>query len=119
MHIHEDQNMPNYDYNCPDCGSFTETRPMALSGEPCDCPACGTASPRAFFTTPFFAMMDGATRTALATNERSSHAPKTSKSLGHGPGCGCCGGGKKASKTVYRADGAKTFPSARPWMIGH
>ncbi|MFY8101533.1 MAG: FmdB family zinc ribbon protein, partial [Allorhizobium sp.] len=46
--------MPNYDYNCPDCGGFTENRPMAISGDPCDCPQCGTPSPRAFFSTPFF-----------------------------------------------------------------
>ena len=48
--------MPYYDYNCADCGPFTETRPMAASAEPCDCPSCGTAAPRAFFTTPFFSL---------------------------------------------------------------
>ncbi|MCM2472369.1 zinc ribbon domain-containing protein [Rhizobium sp. CG5] len=111
--------MPNYDFNCPSCGGFTENRPMSLSAEPCDCPDCGTSSPRAFFTTPFFAMMDAATRAAIGTNERSSHAPKTSKSLGHGPGCGCCGAGVQKSKTLLRADGSKTFPAARPWMISH
>lgn len=112
--------MPNYDYNCTNCGAFTESRPMAQSGDPCACPTCGTASPRAYFTTPFFAMMDSATRTAIATNERASHAPKTSKSLAHGPSCGCCGSNsKKKSKTIFRADGSKTFPSARPWMISH
>lgn len=109
--------MPNYDYNCPDCGGFTENRPMSVSAEPCACPSCGTMAPRAFFSTPFFALMDGATRTAISTNERASHAPKTSKSLGHGPRCACCG--TKPSKAVYRADGAKTFPSSRPWMISH
>jgi putative FmdB family regulatory protein len=111
--------MPNYDYNCPDCGGFTENRPMAMSGDPCDCPQCGTPSPRAFFSTPFFALMDKATRTAIGTNEKAAHEPKTSKSLGHGAGCSCCSGAPKKSKTVYRADGAKVFPSARPWMISH
>lgn len=110
--------MPNYDYNCPDCGPFTENRPMAQSAEPCACPVCGTSAPRALFSTPFFSQMDGATRSAIATNERSAHAPKTAKSLGHGPGCTCCGS-NKPSKAIYRADGAKTFPSARPWMISH
>ena len=110
--------MPYYDYNCADCGPFTETRPMAASAEPCDCPSCGTAAPRAFFTTPFFSGMDAGTRVAIATNERARHEPKRSKSLGHGPGCGCCSA-KKPSKSVYRADGSKTFPSARPWMISH
>lgn len=110
--------MPNYDYNCADCGSFTQSRPMAMSGEPCACPDCGLESPRAFFSTPFFALMDQSTRTALSTNERSANEPKTSKSIAHGAGCSCCSGTKK-SKAVYRADGAKTFPSARPWMISH
>ena len=112
--------MPYYDYDCPDCGPFTESRAMALSAEPCACPACGDPAPRAFFTTPFFSSLDGATRTARATNEKAAHEPKTAKSLGHGPGCGCCsGGGLKPSKAVYRAEGTKTFPSARPWMISH
>ncbi|MBU0737056.1 MAG: zinc ribbon domain-containing protein [Alphaproteobacteria bacterium] len=111
--------MPNYDYNCTDCGGFTQNRPMATSGDPCDCPHCGAASPRAFFSTPFFALMDNATRSAIGTNERSAHEPKTSKSLGHGAGCVCCSGAPKKSKTIFRADGAKTFPSARPWMISH
>jgi putative FmdB family regulatory protein len=111
--------MPNYDYNCPECGGFTENRPMSQSGEPCACPECGTASPRAFFTTPFFALMETATRTAIATNERAAHVPKTSKALGHGAGCSCCNGKPKKSKTLLRADGAKAFPSARPWMISH
>ncbi|MDR7030580.1 hypothetical protein J2X08_004081 [Rhizobium rosettiformans] len=64
-------------------------------------------------------MMDKATRTAIGTNEKAAHEPKTSKSLGHRAGCSCCSGAPKKSKTVYRADGAKAFPSARPWMISH
>jgi putative FmdB family regulatory protein len=110
--------MPNYDYSCPDCGPFTQNRPMARSVEPCACPQCGIPAPRAFFSVPFFSSMDGAARNAHATNERSAHAPKTLKSSGHSPGCSCCGG-KNHSKAVYRADGGKTFPSARPWMISH
>jgi hypothetical protein len=35
----------------------------------------------------------------------------------HAPGCGCCSG--KSKTGILRADGAKTFPSARPWMISH
>lgn len=110
--------MPNYDYDCPRCGGFTQTRPMAQSAEPCACPDCGTPSPRAFFSTPFLAAMEPATRRAIGINEQAAHAPKRSKSLGHGPGCSCCGP-KTASKTLYRADGAKSFPAGRPWMISH
>ncbi|MCF3639244.1 zinc ribbon domain-containing protein [Rhizobium sp. TRM95111] len=110
--------MPYYDYLCDACGPFTELRPMARSAERCDCPACGTPAPRAFFTTPFLASMDKGARVAHATNEKAAHEPKTLKNLGHGSGCGCCNG-KAKPKAVYRADGAKTFPAARPWMISH
>lgn len=111
--------MPYYDYQCENCGPFTEVRPMVQSADPCDCPQCSTPSPRAFLSTPNFAMMDAGRRTAMSVNERSSHEPKSTRKDGlHAPGCSCCSGQKK-SKAVYRADGAKTFPSARPWMISH
>ena len=111
--------MAYYDYQCEDCGPFTAIRPMAQSGDPCDCPDCGKASPRAFLRAPNFALMDTSTRTAHATNEKARHEPKLASKLGgHGPGCSCCSG-KGKSKAVYRADGAKTFPSARPWQISH
>jgi putative FmdB family regulatory protein len=38
---------------------------------------------------------------------------------GHGPGCSCCSGGARRSRTAKAADGKKSFPSARPWMISH
>ena len=53
--------------------------------------------------------MPGA-RTAHATNERSAHAPKSSKSLGHGAGCSCCSGKKKGRLTALAKDGSKSFP---------
>lgn len=114
--------MPNYDYECATCGPFTENRPMALSAEPCACPECGALSPRGFFSAPAMFGMDGATRRAHAVNEESRAAPKLlSKSekygMKHKAGCTCCSG--KTRKGVFRADGAKTFPSARPWMISH
>ena len=110
--------MPYYDYECGTCGPFTEMRPMAQSAEPCSCPECGGASPRAILRAPNFALMDGASRTAHATNEKARHEPKSSKKHGHGAGCSCCSG-KGKSKAVYRPDGSKTFPSNRPWQINH
>lgn len=110
--------MPYYDYDCAECGAFTELRPMAVSAEPCDCPVCGNSAPRAFFSTPFFALMDPTTRAARTTNEKSVNEPRILKSSDHGSGCSCCSTRKK-SGTLYRADGAKAFPSARPWMISH
>ncbi|OYW35638.1 MAG: FmdB family transcriptional regulator [Rhizobiales bacterium 32-66-8] len=119
--------MPVYDYMCEDCGPFTQMHPMSLCAEPQPCPICAKGAPRAFLTAPYFASMDAGRRRAIATNERSAHAPMTSsqfaakgagKGAAHGPGCGCCGTGLKG-KTRTAPSGAKSFPSARPWMISH
>ncbi|THF59433.1 FmdB family zinc ribbon protein [Pseudothauera rhizosphaerae] len=114
--------MPTYEYLCDDCGEFAAYRPIAKRDEPCICPNCGTPSPRVILSAPSLATMAGHLRAAHATNERAAHAPRTSAEYKathqHGPGCGCCGGGKSKS-TVTTADGKKTFPSKRPWMISH
>jgi putative FmdB family regulatory protein len=110
--------MPVYDYDCVRCGPFTELRPMAECEAPLACPECGAAAPRAFLTAPRLATMDGARRTASATNERSAHQPRLSSSS-HGPGCSCCSGGARRARTAKAPDGKKSFPSARPWMISH
>lgn len=114
--------MPVYDYQCSDCGIFSELRPMALSKAPCDCPDCGQSAPRVFVTAPNYALMDSSIRTAHSTNERSKDSPKSTKSgHAHGPGCSCCSTSSKSlpSRTLRRPDGSKAFPSARPWMISH
>jgi len=67
--------MPIYEYDCDACGDFTALRPMSVRSEPCDCPACGTPSPRVIRTAPGLATMAGSTRAAHETNERASHAP--------------------------------------------
>ncbi|WP_299675802.1 zinc ribbon domain-containing protein [uncultured Roseobacter sp.] len=109
--------MPIYEYQCTDCGVFEDTAPMSAFADPCDCPACGQSAPRVMFSVPHISGMASATRRAHETNERSADSPKRSA---HAPGCGCCGGGKKASnKTLHRADGSKSFPTKRPWMISH
>jgi putative FmdB family regulatory protein len=109
--------MPVYDYACSDCGVFTAMRPMAEFRDPCGCPECGEPAPRAFLTAPALAGMNSNRRRAIATNERSAHEPR--RSAGHGPGCGCCSGTKPSARTATSASGAKSFPSARPWMISH
>jgi hypothetical protein len=70
---------------------------------------------------PRLALLDGATRTALATNERARHEPSRSGEyarLAHPAGCGCCSPDKR-SATVRAANGNKAFPGKRPWMISH
>ncbi len=112
--------MPVYDYLCERCGPFTEMRPMAECDAPNDCPRCGSAAPRAFLTAPYFSAMSAERRLAHATNERSAHAPATLSQMKktHGPGCGCCGG-KSMRRNKRGKNGAKSFPSSRPWMISH
>jgi putative FmdB family regulatory protein len=101
--------MPAYDYACPRCGPFTEQRPMAEYQEPQACPDCGEAAPRMLTRAPSFAAMDGALRVALATNERSAHAPRRSAGgHAHGPSCTHCAAPKM-----------KSSPAKRPWMISH
>ncbi len=118
--------MPVYDYECQDCGPFAAMRPMAEYELPMDCPVCGTSAPRAFLTAPRLAVLSSEQRTAHATNERSAHEPLTSGQLAdngkHVCGAGCShdhGKKTKKSRTVKGADGSKSFPSARPWMISH
>ncbi len=123
--------MPVYDYMCESCGPFTQMHPMSACSDAQPCPECASPSPRAYFTAPYFSGMDAGRRTAIATNERSAHAPMTNSQFAaksertrseaakkHGSGCGCCGGQMK-SRTKTAASGAKSFPSARPWMISH
>jgi putative FmdB family regulatory protein len=111
--------MPVYEYLCDECGPFTDMRPMAECDDPQDCPRCEVSAPRVILTAPNFFCMSPDRRKAIATNDRSSHAPKTlAEYTSHGPGCGCCS--KKPSRPVNETQsGAKGFPSARPWMISH
>lgn len=109
--------MPVYEYQCDECGVFEEMRPMSRFMDPCPCPECGVEARRVMITVPRLSAVSGRVRHAHETNERSADSPKRSN---HGPGCGCCGGGtKKPSKTLHHANGAKSFPTKRPWMISH
>ncbi|MFI8690778.1 zinc ribbon domain-containing protein [Stutzerimonas kunmingensis] len=115
--------MPIYEYDCDACGDFTALRPMSVRSEPCDCPACGTPSPRVIRTAPGLATMAGSTRAAHETNERASHAPKTvteyAASKRHPAGCSCCGPSKPVVPTKANPHALKVSPSNRPWMISH
>lgn len=103
--------MPLYDYECAACGPFSEIRPMAESGLPFACPGCGATAPRVLLGAPGLATMSGSARTAMATNERSAHAPKRASGHSHGAGCGCSSHGKAAA--------TKSTPGRRPWMLSH
>ncbi|MBO9680353.1 MAG: zinc ribbon domain-containing protein [Acidovorax sp.] len=120
--------MPTYDYLCAQCGGFDALRSLAQRNEPAPCPQCAAASPRVFASAPRLACTTADARRAHETNERARHEPRRSRDgaegsygrLRHPAGCGCCGaGGGKRGATVTAANGAKAFPSKRPWMISH
>jgi len=108
--------MPVYDYECKRCGPFSALRPMAQCAEPLRCD-CGALSARVILRAPAIVCRDAGKRKANAVNEEARHEPKLASK--HGLGCGCCGCGKIGKRSVSAASGAKSFPSARPWMISH
>jgi putative FmdB family regulatory protein len=113
--------MPTYDYACARCGGFDALRTLAMRNDPAGCPQCGAASPRVWAQAPGLALMHGTTRSAIETNERARHEPKSSREyqrLRHPASCGCCSPGRRGA-TVTAANGNKAFPSKRPWMISH
>lgn len=124
--------MPVYDYLCPSCGPITALRPMSAHADPIECPTCKTDAPRAFLQAPHMSGMSADRRQAFETNEKARHEPGFSTKASreakaaekgkkrHPAGCSCCSGsGNFRSSAVYHADGSKTFPSKRPWMISH
>jgi putative FmdB family regulatory protein len=108
--------MPNYEYDCDKCGTFTQSRPIAERNDPLGCPDCGALATRVIITAPAYAGMPATTRLAYATNERSAHEPRSSKQ--HGAGCACCSAGHKSSIALPPGT-PKSFPDKRPWMISH
>ena len=113
--------MPTYDYACSGCGGFDAIRALAERDRPADCPACGKAAERVFIAAPGLRLLQAGTRNAIATNERASHEPTSSRDytrLKHPASCGCCSTAGRGA-TVTGANGNKAFPSRRPWMISH
>lgn len=117
--------MPVYDYKCRQHGLFNTLATMADSAKPAPCPTCRASSPRVIVLPSQIAAMDANQRAAQTRNERSRHEPvfstadRRSHDKEHSRACGC--GSVKSGKSMmfYTADGKKTFPSARPWMISH
>lgn len=114
--------MPTYDYACTSCGGFDALRPYGQRDEPAACPDCAAPSPRVFAAMPRLACVSTETRRAMDLNERARHEPQTSGNyarMRHPAGCGCCSPGTRRTATVTAANGAKAFPTKRPWMISH
>ena len=114
--------MPVYEYLCNACGPFKDMRPMAECDDPQDCPDCETriaarVPDRAGVLLHAVRQAQGRRhqRAQLATRRRRSAEYKAS----HGPGCGCCSSKKPSRLVKQTRTGAKSFPTARPWMISH
>lgn len=70
--------MPTYNYECENCGPFSQSQPMAAFALPQPCPDCGTEAPR-MLTAP--AIGGGASEGVGAAPVRA-----------HAGGCACCRG---------------------------
>ena len=114
--------MPTYDYDCSLCGGFEAIRSIGQRDEPAICPDCDDLAPRVMVAAPRLRLMEASTRRAMDVNETARHEPRRSGDyarLKHPSGCGCCSTSPRKKATVTAPNGAKSFPSKRPWMISH
>ena len=127
--------MPVYDYKCPQHGVFHDLASMDMAAKPAACPQCRQLSPRIIMIPPEVLAMAPNKRKAMARNEEAKHQPIISTAdvraekaardqHAHKKGCGCsqhkpAGQSALRQQVIYTADGSKTFPSQRPWMISH
>jgi putative FmdB family regulatory protein len=78
--------MPTYEYECADCGPFSEVRPMAEFDRPQPCPDCAKPAPR-LLTLP--SIGGGARDDAGAAPMRA-----------HPGGCACCAPRRLSAEAV-------------------
>ena len=105
--------MPIYEYNCADCGPFTQLRSITECSTNSACPACGSSAVKIF---PLVSLrpMRSENRTAWERNEQSAHAPHVCSShCGHKPKIN---GAKERGKPVLEFSKKR---NRRPWMLGH
>jgi putative FmdB family regulatory protein len=76
--------MPTYEYECADCGPFSQMVPMAAYDQDQACPDCGAASPR-LLTLPAIGGM------AASPDAGGGSAPA------HAGGCSCCSAPRRFS----------------------
>jgi len=73
--------MPNYDYLCGDCGTFTAFKPIARYQEPEPCPRCAVAAPRTILTAPAVRGVSGGGESKPAWLDGMKRHPSS---------CACC-----------------------------
>jgi putative FmdB family regulatory protein len=106
--------MPLYEYNCEQCGPFTELRRVSECDMPAECPECNTSASR-MISVPRLAIMEKNNRTAWERNEKSAHEPRKVKA-GHRHEHSHEHKGKHNHQHQHSH---KHAHSGRPWMLGH
>jgi putative FmdB family regulatory protein len=79
--------MPTYEYECENCGPFSDVYPMSEFDRPQACPDCGEAAPRLLTV----AAIGGGSQPA----DPSAPAPRA-----HFGGCACCAPRRLAADPV-------------------
>jgi len=108
--------MPLYEFNCDECGPFTELRRVSECDMPAECPVCNHEASR-MISVPRLAIMEKNNRTAWERNEKSAHEPRRAKKTaddhhhhhGHDHKHG----------HQHRHGHKHAHGGGRPWMLGH
>ena len=108
--------MPLYEFNCVECGSFTELRRISECDMPAACPACGIPASR-MISVPRLAIMEKNNRVAWERNEKSAHEPRQHKTGHRHDHVRDNKGDHKHQHDNTR--GHKHAHNGRPWMLGH
>jgi putative FmdB family regulatory protein len=112
--------MPLYEYQCDTCGLFSALGKISSSSSPVVCRTCGSLSDR-IISAPHLAILGKPQRAAHERNEKSAHAPRSTRRSS----CGCSGAHtcnkSNTGKTATNPGGLQmqTKRNARPWMLGH
>ena len=104
--------MPLYEFNCAECGPFTELLRVSECDMPAACPMCGITASRVI-SVPRLAIMADNNRTAWERNEKSAHEPRLANaSHRHDHAHDHKGKHHHPHKHKHAHNG-------RPWMLGH
>ena len=104
--------MPLYEFNCAECGLFTELRRLSECDMPMECPTCAAPASR-MISAPRLAIMAKNNRTAWERNEKSAHEPRRHQAS-HRHDHTHEHKGKQAHKHQHQHT-----HTGRPWMLGH
>jgi len=104
--------MPLYEFNCTECGPFTELRRLSECDMPMECPTCTVQASR-MISAPRLAIMAESNRTAWERNEKSAHEPRLARAGHHHDHK------SDHSHNHQHKHTHKHAHNGRPWMLGH